>query len=104
MEAVLSAMQKAAEVLQTQGSGLVAAKEGESAENVHPLLPEFRYAPSIPQRENRLLITGLQEGNFCSQFESVRPIPAPESWFETAWAHYRERTKPLAKPWEETGS
>lgn len=104
MEAVLSAMQKAAEVLQTQGSGLVAAKEGESAENVHPLLPEFRYAPSIPQRENRLLITGLQEGDFCSQFESVRPIPAPESWFETAWAHYRERTKPLAKPWEETGS
>lgn len=94
MRAVLSAMMQAAETLQTQGSGLVTAENGES---IHPLLPEFSYLPPLPQRENRLLLTKLRNGSFSSQFSPVRPIPEPESWFETVWAQYRERRKFLGQ-------
>jgi len=87
--AILSAMQKAAEVTGSRGSALVLSDTGAP---ILPL-PGLSYSPNKPLSDNTLLNTALTDTGFISEFKPVRPFPDSEQWFESAWAQFRERRR-----------
>lgn len=91
--AILSAMSQSAEQAATHGSALVEAREQEEGAQEIGCLPQLRYIPSRAV-EGCLHTQGTAKG-FQSQYIPVREIPRTGGWFETVWAEYRERTKPL---------
>jgi len=47
--------------------------------------------PSDAAWDGFKLITLLDDGDFVSFAEKVKPIPTPDNWFENVWREYRER-------------
>ena len=76
--AVISAMEKAAEVYGSTGAGLVRGPAGKPLGHTRP-------------EENFVLYTQKEGGGFFTAAEPARPVPEGEQWFETAWRKYRER-------------
>ena len=54
-------------------------------------LADWRPLPEDPAFRNRVQITRwTPEGGVFNAWEPCRPIPETDTWFETAWAAYRE--------------
>ncbi len=73
----------------SRGSSIVLDPEGAS---VHPGLGErWRIVPEDEfWREMVLETVATPEGDVANVWADRRPLPHPDSWFETAWAAYRE--------------
>ena len=61
---------------------------------VHPLLGEdFKIAPENPEFRKKILVSVMDEYDSVRQeWETCRPIPHPDGWFETVWSDYRKGT------------
>jgi len=73
----------------SRGSSIVLDPEGTA---VHPGLDErWRIVPEDESWRERILETvATPEGDVINTWVDRRPLPHPDSWFETAWAAYRE--------------
>ena len=73
----------------SRGSSIVLDPDGTA---VHPVLGErWRIVPEDKfWREMVLETVATPEGDVANVWADRRPLPHPDSWFETAWAAYRE--------------
>ena len=73
----------------SRGSAIVLDPEGDA---VHPGLDDhWRIVPENESCRNVVLETvATSEGDVANAWVDRRPLPHPDSWFETAWAGYRE--------------
>jgi succinate dehydrogenase/fumarate reductase flavoprotein subunit len=85
LEAVLFAVESGV------GSRGSAAVVDENGEQVHDKLDEsWRILPENQDfREKVMETTATADGRVTNQWIQRRPIPETESWFETAWARFR---------------
>ena len=67
-------------ILSGAGSRGSAAVFGRSGETL-PENEEFR---------SKILVTTFENGEVVNAFESCRPLPTPDGWFENVWADYRQ--------------
>ena len=73
----------------SRGSSIVLDPKGDA---VHPGLDDhWRIIPENESWRNVVLETvATSEGDVANTWINRRPLPRPDSWFETAWAGYRE--------------
>jgi succinate dehydrogenase/fumarate reductase flavoprotein subunit len=72
----------------SRGSALVQEPTGT---RIHPSLPaEWAFVPENPAfREQVLETLPSRDGSFTHRWVPRRPIPETDTWFETAWAAFR---------------
>jgi hypothetical protein len=72
----------------SRGSALVQEPAGT---RIHPSLPaEWAFVPENPAfREQVLETLPSRDGSFAHRWVPRRPIPETDTWFETAWAAFR---------------
>ena len=88
-KAVLSAMLFAAEQMGSRGSALILCENGRKTK-----IENISYAKEKKEEKDKQVVTEMNEkGAFVSSFSPIRPLPAPDGWFESVWKEYRERTK-----------
>jgi len=63
-----------------------------SGMRIHPLLgDEWRIVPEDPAFRERVLETVVEpDGSVRCEWVPRRQLPHPDSWFETAWARFRD--------------
>lgn len=86
LEAILFALRSG---VGSRGSAIAVAPEGEP---IHAMLgEEWRVLPEeVRFREQVLETYASEEGEVRCRWVERRPLPHPDSWFETAWARFRE--------------
>ena len=74
----------------SRGSALVLDESGESANEM--LDDQWRFAPEDTDFRNKVLrTTPLVDGGIQNEWETCRPLPQSDNWFETAWATFRNK-------------
>lgn len=80
----------------SRGSALVADPAGT---NLHPALdPAWNAVPEKPQLLESLQETRWTGSAFATRWESRRPIPESDDWFENVWRAFREGALYSARP------
>ena len=86
LEAILFAVQSG---LGSRGSAMVIDSNGVQAHG--KLGDEWKFAPENKGFRDKVLKTlATEEKGVASQWVDRRPIPEPDSWFETTWAAFRK--------------
>ncbi len=76
--------------LGSRGSALVLGKSGESASE--RLDDQWQFAPENTEfRQKILRTTPLIDGGISNEWQTCRPLPLSDIWFETAWAAFRNK-------------
>ena len=76
--------------LGSRGSALVLGKNGESANE--RLDDQWQFAPENTEfRQKILRTTPLIDGGINNEWQTCRPLPLSDIWFETAWAAFRNK-------------
>ncbi|MFC1607820.1 FAD-binding protein [Candidatus Latescibacterota bacterium] len=73
----------------SRGSYLVHDPDGEIPETASSLPSLFRYSCEEPGEQNRILTVLLKNGTCRFTWDSARPVPHEDQWFETVWNDYR---------------
>ncbi len=78
----------------SRASSLVASNNNEEGRQIHPLLSDWRIIPENTALRQKVqhIRWNPQSGTIKCQWIPTREIPQEESWFETIWAHYLDRT------------
>lgn len=86
LEAVKSAVESG---VGSRGSALVADSDGALAHS--QLSDEWKFATENPSFRDKVLETVADcHGNVASEWKQRNAVPVPDSWFETAWAAFRQ--------------
>ncbi len=85
LEAVLFSVESG---VGSRGSAMVLSPEGRKAHDA--LGEEWRFQVEDPALRGKVLETVVESGRVNSAWVPRRPVPETETWFETAWAAYRE--------------
>ena len=85
LEAILFALESG---VGSRGSAIAVDPSGTP---IHPLLGDaWRMIPEDPAFRERVLETGVDsDGRVVCEWIARRPLPHPDTWFETAWARFR---------------
>ena len=72
----------------SRGGSVVLGSDGEP---VHPKLNEtWRLVGENPEKRNAAMLCRMdRDGNCSVTWETCRPVPEPDGWFETVWREYR---------------
>lgn len=94
-QAMLSAMTAVGEACGSRGSALLAAPGGEELSLAGFLgseaLSDYRFLPGNGLHRDHWIRTVREGGGVKTDFQTIRPLPRTDDWFENVWNEYNRR-------------
>ncbi len=90
--ALIESIEKAAEHFGSRGSALVFEKRPDFSELLRKPINHWGIVAEIPEGRQQVLVSSYhkEKDEFETEIRQCRPLPEPDSWFESVWARYRE--------------
>ena len=79
----------------SRGSALLAAPEGEELSLAgflgSEVLSDYRFLPGNGLHRDHWIRTVREGGGVKTDFQTIRPLPRTDDWFENVWNEYNRR-------------